>query len=118
MSTTSEGIDDRCALFDDNALSQVLIGLGSSVAEIAAALQSKQIQGVRNTVRFFNPIVRYVQRELQASNSDLDVIQPDTLRMTLPDRTREAKLPSPVREFIDAFNRGDYPELELPPDFA
>lgn len=103
---------------DDHALAGALLGLGSTAAEVAATLQSRHIQGVRNTVRFFNPIVRAVQSELQVDFSTLDAIQPDTLRMTLPDRTEQVGLPAAVKNFLDAFNRGDYPELELPADGA
>lgn len=103
-------------MIDDDALAGVLLGLGSTAAEVAATLQSRHIQGVRNTVRFFNPIVRAVQRELKVDFSTLDAIQPDIVRMTLPERTQEACLPPAVKEFLDAFNRGEHPELELPAD--
>ena len=103
-------------MIDEHALGSALLGLGSTVAEVAITLQSRRIQGVRNTVRFFNPIIRAVQREVQVDFSTLDLIQPDKLRMTLPNGTAEVCLPPAVKEFLDAFNRGEHPELELPPD--
>ena len=49
-------------------LSRMLTDLGSSADEIAATLGGDKIQGVRNTVRFLNPIVRYCQRHLMVDN--------------------------------------------------
>lgn len=96
-------------------LSRILRLMGDSPSDVVATLRSRTIQGVRNTVRFFNPIVRFVEAELGVGPHSLDVIQPNVLRLTLPDHsTHETTLPLPVREFLEAFNRGEFPELELP----
>jgi len=45
--------------------SNVLANLGASADDVAAKLRARGIQGVRNTGRFLNPIVRYlVARQL------------------------------------------------------
>jgi hypothetical protein len=102
-------------------LARLLSILGSSAVDVARTLQSKQIQGVRNTVRQLNPIVRYVQSQIPLDNYRLDLLPSDgegyRLRLVLADaRELETTLPRPVREFLEGFNRGDYPELEMPPD--
>lgn len=98
----------------DDSLGPILHRMGQTADEVAATLRAHHIQGVRNTVRFFNPVVRYAQQELRVDVSALDVMQPNMLRMIVPDREEQACLPEPVKDFLDAFNRGAYPELELP----
>jgi hypothetical protein len=98
-------------------LGQILARLGASADEVAASLLKNGTKGIRNTVRFLNPIVRFVQRELHVDDFAPDLMQPNILRMTLPDGTTEqVALPQPVQAFLEAFNRGEYPNLELPAD--
>src|SRR5438105_5000958 len=103
---------------DSRILEQVLLLLGPSADAVAAILKENRIKGVRNTVRYLNPIVRFAQLQLRLDDYRLDVTHGDTmptyiLRMTLPNGTDEATIfPEPVREFLDAFNRGEYPEME------
>jgi hypothetical protein len=90
--------------------------LGQTADEVAAFLKKQQIQGVRNTVRFLNPIVRYVQGQVSDART-IDVMTGETLRILFLDgRRQEVSLPKAVKEFLDAFNRGAFPDLELPPD--
>jgi hypothetical protein len=94
----------------------MLSQLGQTAQEVAATLRSQQIQGVRNTVRFLNPVVRYVQGQLPGAR-DVDVITGDTVRIGFDDGTKEElALPQAVKDFLDAFNRGEFPDLEAPPD--
>jgi hypothetical protein len=87
--------------------------LGDTPEQVASALKNKGIQGVRNTVRMLNPIVRYAQTQV-AESLDMDVIKGDMLRMTFHDgRMEEIPIPPAVIEFLDAFNRGAYPDLEM-----
>jgi ABC-type uncharacterized transport system fused permease/ATPase subunit len=95
-------------------LSKLLEQMGASAEEVEATLRATGVQGVRNTVRVLNPVVRYVQNALRLDNLDADVMTGKTLRVhgagggAVP-------LPKPVLDFLDAFNRGAYPDLELPP---
>ncbi len=90
--------------------------LGGTADEVAASLRNQGIRGVRNTVRFLNPVVRYVQGQVPAARG-IDVMSGDAVRIVLPDGTRQnVPLPPPVKDFLDAFNQGRYPDLELPPD--
>jgi hypothetical protein len=94
----------------------LLEALGSTADEVAAALKAEGARGVRHAVHMLNPVVRYLQRHL-LGDASVDVMQPDKARLTFGGgRKEETPLPEPVRQFLDAFNRGAYPELELPPE--
>jgi len=99
-------------------LSMTLDRMGRTADEVAASLRTKGVQGVRNTVRLLNPVVRYVQNTLQHDNLDLDVMTGKTIRLNSGSvvRIQEVAIPEAVRQFIDAFNKGAYPDLELPHD--
>jgi hypothetical protein len=93
----------------------MLDALGKNADEVAAALRAQGVQGVPNAVRFLNPIVRYAQG--RAGGNPTGVLIDDTLTLTFPDgRVENKPIPQPVRDFLDAFNRGGYPDLILPPD--
>lgn len=88
--------------------------LGATADEVAVSLTTLGIKGVRNSVRFLNPIVRYAQTQFSKTH-ELDVMKGNKLRIVLPDGTeQEEPLPKAVLNFLAAFNRGAYPELELP----
>jgi len=90
---------------------QILQSLGGSADAVADTLRREGVRGVRNTVRFLNPIVCFVQRQVTAK--DVDVMQGDRLRITNADGTmEEAILPGTVVDFLRAFNQGAYPDLE------
>src|SRR4051812_35409613 len=86
--------------------------LGKTADEVADSLRARGIQGVRNTVRFLDPVVRYAHTQL-AGVYGIDVIQPDKLRIEFANGTvSEVAVPPPVRRFLDAFHGGRYPDLE------
>ena len=96
-------------------VAKLLQDLGPSAAEVASALRVKGVQGVRNTVRALNPIVRYLEAHVTDA-WNLNVVPGDTLSMNFRDgRKGTVALPEAVKQFLEAFNRGAYPELELPP---
>jgi hypothetical protein len=97
-------------------MAKLLGQLGASADEVAATLEGHSIQGVRNAVRFLNPIVRYLLGRVRADASSLDVMQGDRVRLTLDSGKEEVVMPEAVRQFLEAFSRGAYPALELPPD--
>jgi hypothetical protein len=98
-------------------LGRVLEELGRTADEVATALQAKGIKGIRNAARFLNPIVRYAQSQLKVDALGSDVMKGDTLRLYFHhQKKQEVMLPQAVMHFLDAFNRGKYPELELPLD--
>ena len=74
-------------------LGQILLQLGTSADAVASTLGDKGIQGVRNTTRYLNPIVRFVQAQLQLDDYQLGVICGDRmpqyiLRIVLADGTQ------------------------------
>jgi hypothetical protein len=100
---------------DQSQVAQLLEEMGATHEEVAQCLRASGVQGVRNTARFLNPIVRYVQALVRVDARSLDLMQPGMLRLVLGNgRKIETSLPEAVRQFLDAFNRGAYSELELP----
>ena len=104
-----------CARMNEaDELAEILSGMGSTAEAVALTLSAAGIKGVRNTVRFLNPVVRYCQAKLRLDDYALDLLQGDILRMVLPnERTVEAQLPPPVHAFLAAFHGGSFPTLEL-----
>jgi hypothetical protein len=95
-------------------LPQLLNSLGSSADKVAKTLRKAGVKGVRNTVRFLNPVVRFVQAHVNAE--EFDVIPRDKLRVRYAGgKKEEIPLPKPVLTFLARFDKGAYPDLELPP---
>src|SRR5438093_7918356 len=96
-------------------VAKLLQDLGQTPTEVASALKDKGFQGVRHTVRTLNPIVRYVESQI-ADAWNINIVQGNTLSMNFRDgRKATVALPRAVQQFLESFNRGTYPELELPP---
>jgi hypothetical protein len=92
----------------------MLDALGTTPDEVADTLRASGIQGVRNTVRFLNPIVRYVHGKLDNVYS-IDLIQGDSLRIEFANSVvTEVAVPMPVLRFLERFHQGQYPDLEMP----
>ena len=88
--------------------------LGNSPDDVADALRQAGIRGVRNTVRFLNPVVRYAQAQLPRAR-DMDLIDPWRLRIVFANGfVNEVPVPDAVRGFLERFHRGRYPDLEMP----
>jgi hypothetical protein len=103
-------------------LPSILLGLGTTPDEVAATLRRSSIQGVRNTIRHLNPVVRYVERQLALDDNQL-CLEPRNshsemkLRLALPDgKIKETTITESVTHFLEAFDAGAFPDLELPPD--
>jgi hypothetical protein len=91
----------------------MLEALGKTADEVASALRAEGIQGVANTVRQLNPVVRYVHGQLK--DAQTVYLIGDLLTIHFNDgREQKKSIPNAVREFLDAFNRGKYPDLHLP----
>jgi hypothetical protein len=88
--------------------------LGRTPDAVANTLRALGINGVRNTVRILNPIVRYVA----AQNPDaraIDLILVDRLRIVFASGVViEVPVPEAVLEFLAMFHRGAFPDLEMP----
>lgn len=99
------------------SLAALLDELGANPAEVARQLRGSGVQGVRNTARFLNPIVRYLRDRLPADVQTVDLTRGDALSLVFADQSRhDIPLPAAIKKFLDAFNAGKYPDLELPLD--
>ena len=88
--------------------------LGRTPGDVADSLRATGIRGVRNTVRFLNPVVRYVHSKL-SDIYGIDLIQGDRLRIVFANgQTAEEVVPEPVLQFLERFHQGQYPDLEMP----
>ncbi len=102
-----------------SVLTQALLELGTDSESVKAMLQAHGINGVRNTVRYLNPIVRFTQLRLKLDDYALAVTHGDSmptylLHITLPSGAKASvPFPEPVKDFLDRFNAGAYPELEM-----
>lgn len=103
---------------DQGQMAKLLEELGVTPDEVAASLKAQGIQGVRNAVRFLNPVIRYLAGRIRVDAYGLDVRAGDRVRLSYGDGRpkEEATVPDAVRQFLDRFNRGQYPDLELPPE--
>lgn len=94
-------------------LLQLLDTLGRSPDEVACTLRKYGVTGVRNTVRFLNPIVRFLQAQSDLNTADCDLILGNVLRVRFRGGSEEhVTVPRPVIDFVKAFNSGSYPDLE------
>jgi hypothetical protein len=97
----------------EETVGESLEALGSTFDEVARTLHSKGIQGMRNTVRILNPIVRYLQTRLRNILA-VDVLEGDAVHILYRDGGEETTpLPAAIREFLGAFDSGAYPDLEI-----
>src|SRR5262245_52409739 len=94
-------------------IQSLLASLGAMAGEINARLRAEGVRARRLSTSFENPIVRYIYRHLDIGgrldiplgNSVLTIAREGTwLSITLPD---------PVHDFLDRFQDGYYPQLEL-----
>jgi hypothetical protein len=99
-------------------MGKLLDQLGATPDEVAATLRAQGTQGVRNAVRFLNPVVRYLAGQIRVDAYGLDVMEGDRVRLSYGDGRpkEEAPISDAVRQFLDRFDRGQYLDLELPPE--
>jgi hypothetical protein len=91
----------------------MLSELGETPDQVANVFRVLGIKGIRNTVRFLNPVVRYAHC-LVKNAIGIDIILGDRLRICIADgSSREVDVPRAVLQFLDRFHRGDFPDLEL-----
>jgi hypothetical protein len=110
---------EKEVVMDQDQMAKLLDEPGATADEVAASLKASGVQGIRNAARTVNIIVRHVQGRLRVDAWALDMMERNRLRLTLGDgRKVEAVIPEAVHLFLEAFNHGHYPALELPPDGA
>lgn len=78
-------------------------------------LRNLGIKGVRNTVRMLNPIVRwYRQKRGESGLTSITHLDGHHLHIPASRGQDKVQLPAAIKQFLDAFDRGDYPDLEEP----
>jgi hypothetical protein len=97
-------------------IARLLEGMGRTPQEVADTLRAAAVRGLRDSPSFLNPLVRYLNRSLDIGGR-LEVGAGGTvLRLQLEGRVQEVTLPDAVREFLDGFHGGLYPDLEVSSD--
>jgi hypothetical protein len=97
-------------------LDQLLADLGASPDDVAASLSARGVKGVANATGELTIIVRYVQSRMTKDARSVDILGPNVLRVSFDtSHAVESTLPKPVVDFLDAFDHGTYPDLELIP---
>lgn len=89
----------------------LLAEMGRSQEEVAELLRTEGIRGRRDSTSFNNPIVRYVNRNLDVG-AKLEVGGCGTLLRIYEGKVTEMELPLPVQRFLRNFQQGMYPDLE------
>lgn len=89
-----------------------LTDLGSTPGAVAAVLRSVQVHGRRDSTSSHNPVVRYLNRTLDIGGRLEIGAAGDRLYLYREGSCHSLELPHAVREFLVAFHRGDYPDLE------
>jgi hypothetical protein len=93
-------------------ISTLLEAMGATPEEVAATLQRVRVQGRRDSTSFLNPIVRYLNRNLNIGGKLEIGAGGKILRLHLKSQLREVTLPVAVQLFLDGFHRGQHPDLE------
>ena len=94
-------------------IQSLLAGLGATADEINARLRAEGVRARRLSTSFDNPIVRYVYRHLDIGGR-LDIpLGSMVLTIAREGTWLSVPVPDPVREFLDRFHDGQYPQLEL-----
>lgn len=93
-------------------ITDVLAEMGTTTDEVAAALRTSRVRGIRGQRSFLNPVVRYLNRHL-----DIGGLLEVTSCSTMIDLVRQGKarrldLPSAIRDFLMRYDQGLYPDLE------
>jgi hypothetical protein len=95
-----------------DAILRVLGAMGSTPDQVAATLRTAGVRGFRESTSFMNPVVRYLKRNLEIDGRLEALTEGNVVRLTCGETVQEAPLPVPVRDFLEGFHRGSYPDLE------
>jgi hypothetical protein len=91
---------------------RLLAAMGGTPDEVAATLRAEGVRGLRDSPSVRNPVVRYLNRQLDIGGR-LEVGTGGTvLRLFRGGRVQETPLPDAVRDFLAGFHGGRYPDLE------
>lgn len=89
-----------------------LTNLGNTPDAVAAALRAADVRGRRDSTASHNPVIRYLNRTLDIGGRMEIGAAGDRLYLYREGSSQSLELPPAVRDFLLAFHRGDYPDLE------
>jgi hypothetical protein len=90
----------------------LLAVIGTSPDEIAATLRRAWIRGVRGSTSFLNPIVRYLNQNLDIGGRLVVSVDGTATHLLSGGQLQQVPLPIAVQAFLNCFDRGLYPDLE------
>jgi hypothetical protein len=94
------------------SITALLEKMGASPDEVADTMRACDVHGLRDSTSFFNPVVRYLNRNLGIGGRLEVGAGGAVLRLLIGNEARGSALPAPVREFLERFHQGLYPDLE------
>ena len=88
-----------------------LEALGDTADAVAARLRTAGVVGRRDSAAFENPLVRYLNRTLDIGGRLEVGASGETLYLFRDGTAVAISIPNPVRDFLVAFHRSEYPDL-------
>ena len=95
-----------------DAISKLLDGMGSTPEQVAGTLKRERIRGMRDSTSLMNPVVRYLNQNLDIGGRLEVGAGGTTLHLLRSGKVTQVPLPLAVQGFLDCFHRGLYPDLE------
>ena len=98
-------------------LKLILASMGKTGEDVAACLRVNNCRGFMLGKGSPDPLTRYIYRKFDDGQISIHItgrLKWGTLVLHRTDRAREEiPLPSPVSEFLELFEEGEFPDLEL-----
>jgi hypothetical protein len=91
-----------------------LAALGSTPTAVAETLRAAGVAGRRDSPSVQNVLVRYLNRTVDIGGRLEVGASGEVVYLYRGGSAVSFRVPDPVREFLAAFHRGDYPDLEQP----
>src|SRR5690349_12209827 len=89
-------------------IARMLELMGASPDHVAATMRRAEIRGLRDSTSFMNPIVRYLNQNMDIG-ARLEVGADGTmLWMQYQGQIQAIRLPGPVKDFLERFHGGSY----------
>src|SRR4051794_34019952 len=95
-------------------IAQLLDSMGPTPDQVAATLRAARVRGMRDSTSFRNPVIRYLNQNLDIGGRLEVSAGGTTLHLLLGGKVKQVTLPVAVQGFLDCFHRGPYPDLEAP----
>lgn len=94
------------------AVATLLAEMGRSPDEIALSLVREGILARRGSTCFHNPIIRFINRQIEVGGRMHIAVGSDVLTIARDGSWHTVCLPEPVCAFLDRFHAGEFPQVE------